>query len=116
MYRGNPTDGIIWENWFIERYGAARPSESLNTPFDFIWNENRIDLKTRNITDPKYIWWSFVGGKDCSKTCDFVVCLGIKYGKLRKVFKIPAKVFGKGVSIGCNHSPKFDKYRISLPK
>ncbi len=114
VYLGNPQKGIVWEEWFIKKFGAKRPSVSLNTPFDFFWKGERIDLKTAN-KNKKGSWWSFGGwDKDCGKDCDFVLCLGLLNDRMQKVFKVPASVFGRGISVGCLTSPKYDKYLIEL--
>ena len=121
IFSGNPQKGIKWEEWFIERFGAKRPSRSLNTPFDFFWNNEKIDLKVCELYKRK-----FKRGKPVNKTVgcwtfnrnsdnfDFAVCIGLINNEVTRVFKIPNKDFPKsGITVSPIKS-KYGKFAIEL--
>jgi len=111
---GNPSKGIAWEEWFIKKYGAVRPKKELNTPFDFFWNNEKIDLKVcelykRKIRRGKSVkktngWWTF---NRHSNNTDFILCIGLINNKPIRFFKIPNNLFPK---TGATISPMHSKY------
>jgi len=121
LFNDNPQKGIKWEEWFINRFGAERPSKNLNTPFDFFWNNEKIDLKVCELYKRKFKrgksikkttgWWTF--NRNGSEA-DFMICIGLINNKPFRVFKIPEKVFPKsGVTITPLES-KYNKFVITL--
>jgi len=121
VFFGLPQKGIAWEEWFMKKYGGERPSKSLNTPYDFILNNERIDLKVSNLYHRKMKrgkpvkknigWWCFHRNSD---DLDYVICIGLINDKPIKMFKIPNNEFPKsGITITPKKS-KYDKYIISF--
>ena len=125
VFTDNPDTGIRWENWFIESFGATRPSLSLNTPADFIWNNEAIDLKVCELykrsrkrdkpVDPAKQTGVWVFNRNKIKEgVDSFICLGLRDGAIIKSLKIPAKDFPKsGITIGAGVS-KYDRFSIDL--
>src|SRR3990167_3737248 len=117
----NRPKGIAWEEWFIKKFGAKRPQRALNTPFDFFWGGDKIDLKVCELYKRKRrrgklvkkangVWAFNRNGDDA----DFMLCIGLIKDKIVRVFKIPNVNFPKtGATIGVKKS-KYDKYLITL--
>lgn len=121
IFTTNPPKGILWEEWFIKKFHAKRPSESLNTSFDFFLNNEKIDLKVCELYKRKFKrgkpvkktvgWWTF--NRNGSE-CDFMICIGLVNNKVARVFKIPEAFFpSKGATISPIKS-KYDQYAIVL--
>ena len=121
LFNDNPQKGIAWEEWFIKKFGAKRPQRSLNTPYDFIWNEEKIDLKVcelykRKMKRGKLVkktqgWWVF--NRNGSEA-DFIICIGLIGNKISRVFKIPEKNFPISGATISPTSTKYEKYAFSL--
>jgi hypothetical protein len=123
VFRNNPQMGIRWEEWFIERYGATRPQESLNTPFDFWWQGERIDLKVSELKKRKMSrgrpvkqtnwYWLFQRNSD---SFDFALCLALIDNQITRVYKIPNSAFPRSAAfIGRTEKSKYDPYLFDLP-
>src|SRR3990167_1555527 len=121
IFNGNPDTGIAWEEWFIKSFGATRPSRSLNTAVDFIWNGDNIDLKVCTLwkrkrkrgkdldIDKQSGVWVFNRNK-IKDNVDFFICIALVDGNIHKTFKIPSdKAPRTGMTIGFAKS-KYDKY------
>jgi|TARA_Y100000310_G_scaffold110581_1_gene108962 hypothetical protein len=116
---GNPQKGVKWEEWFIKKFGAVRPKRELNTPFDFFWNKEKIDLKICELykrklkrgkpTNSSGVWTFNRNGNGA----DFIICIGLINNKPFRYFKIPDSIFPKsGATIGLYKS-KYDKFRFN---
>ena|SRR3990167_770330 len=118
IFIGNPQKGVKWEEWFIKKFGAIRPSKSFNTPYDFNWNNEKIDLKICELYKRKKKrgklvkntvgWWTFNRN---GNGADFMICLGLLNNQIMKVYKIPNKEFPK---TGATISPAKSKYNRFL--
>jgi hypothetical protein len=121
VYFGKPQKGILWEEWFIKRYGATRPSEALNTPFDFWWNGERIDLKVCELYHRKTKrgrpvgqtigWWVFNRN---SRNFDFAICIGLVNGVPVKSFKIPNSEMPASGAVISPRQSKYDEFLFDL--
>ena len=121
IFTGNPQKGIEWEQWFIKKYKAIRPSKSFNTPYDFIWNDEKIDLKICELYKRKFKrgkkvkntvgWWTFNRN---GNGADYILCLGLINNKIKKVFKIPDIIFPKSGTCISPLKSKYDEFLISL--
>jgi hypothetical protein len=107
VFTDNPILGIELENWFIRTYKASRPSRSLNTPADFVFEGKTVDLKVSNLGG-KYPHWTF--RKAGKGVVDEYICICLLENKPFKMYRIEAKDFPKkGMSVGRNRS-KYDEY------
>lgn len=125
IFTGNPQTGIHWEEWFIQSFGAERPSKSLNTPYDFIWKGERVDLKVcelykrkmkrGKLLDPSKQSGVWVFNRNTMKDdVDTFICIALVDGKVHRIYKIPPDQFPRtGASIGFNKS-KYDQYIVNL--
>lgn len=116
---GNPQKGIMWEEWFIRKFNAIRPQRALNIPYDFLWNNEKIDLKICELFKRK-----FKRGKPANSSgvwifnrngngANFIICIGLINDKPIRFFKIPNTIFPKtGATIGLYRS-KYDIYRFT---
>lgn len=121
IYFGRPQKGVLWEEWFINRYGAVRPSLALNTPFDFWWNGERIDLKICELYRRKMNrgrpvkfssgWWVFNRN---SNDFDFALCIGLLNDVPQKIFKIPNNDFPASGATVSPIKSKYDRFIIDI--
>lgn len=122
FFAGNPQKGIAWEEWFIKKFGATRPSKSLNTPFDFFWNGEKIDLKVCELYKRKNKRGKAVKGEQAGcwifnrngDDADFILCVGLENSRPIRYWKIPDKIFPRsGATIG-RFSSKYDPFIVQL--
>jgi len=81
--------------------------ESFSNPYDILWNNLRIDVKSREIKQDGS--WSFNRLKTC--TADYFLCICLVNNVIFKILLIPKYKYKNGISIG--KKSKFDTYTLT---
>src|SRR3990167_10399557 len=90
--------GRKWELYVVQRLPDCTDmiiKYGHGSKHDIEWQGLKIDVKSNNNREQS--WWSFIKNK--GNDADIYYCFGLVDSQIVKVLRVPALIFGKGISV-----------------